>query len=452
MPLGSASIAQVHRARLIGGQEVAVKLQRRGIERTIRSDISILYSLAALAENRLTLPGLHTPRAIVREFDLAITQELDFLQELRNAERMYRHLEGLTIDVAVPKVYPQYSTRRMLIMELVDGVSLHQRIQELEPGGAEARRLAHTIMDVTYRMVFDFGFFHGDPHPGNLIASKDGRLVYLDFGMVGTLTGAMQETIVAAFTSMVFRDAQTLAMTVYRAGATRGRVDIKAFVDELERKMQQYYGASLDDLASTTTFMEVVEMCTRFHISLPAEYAVLSRAITLVEGEIRALLPGIDIVEEVKPYAQRLMTRRFSPERVAHDAARLMIQVQGHFRDLPTQVNQMMMDLQGGQVEIVTRDPDAARLREEIRAAVLRLSLAAAASTVTMGSLLFLAAWSPTPFGIPVFGLFGGVFLLAGLSLFGALGIHVFFARFLALSYWQRLFLGVLRFLWWRRT
>jgi ubiquinone biosynthesis protein len=458
-PLGSASIAQVHKAKLLDGQEVAVKLQRRGIERTIRSDISILYSLATVAEGRISLPGLHTPRAIIREFDLAITRELDFLQEMESLERMARHLEAAgagkgALDLAVPKVHHDWTSRRMLVLELIEGVSLQQHIQAIEPGGAEASRLAHLIMEATYRMVFDFGFFHGDPHPGNLMVARDGRLVYLDFGMVGTLTGAMQETIINAFTSMVFRDAQTLAMTVYRAGATKGRVDIKKFVDELERKMQQYYGASLDDLANTTTFMEVVEMCTRFQISLPPEFAVLSRAITLVEGEIRQLLPGIDIVEEVKPYAQRLITRRFSPERVAQDAARLMIQVQGHFRDLPTQVNQMLMDLQGGNVQLITRDPDAGRLREEIRAAVLRLSLAAAASTVTMGSMLFLAAASLASFGfaqvLAILAGMGG--MLLGGSLFGALGIHVFFARFLSIGYWQRLFLGVFRFLrWWRR-
>ncbi len=451
VPLGSASIAQVHRARLIGGQEVAVKLQRKGIERVIRSDLSILYTLANLAEGRITVPGLHTPRAIVREFDLAINQELDFLQELRSAERMAGHLRELGGEVRVPRVFPQWSTRRMLVMELVNGVPLGQKMQEIEPGGPEARRLAHAIMEATYRQAFDYGFFHGDPHPGNLYVSDEGSLVYLDWGMTGTLTGAMQDTLVNAFTSMVFRDPETLAMTVFRAGASNGRVDLRAFVDELDRKMKQYYGASLDDLANPTTFMEIIELCTRFHISLPPEFAVLSRAITLVEGEIRALMPSIDIVEEVKPYAQRLMARRFSPERVAHDVARTLIQVQGHFRDLPTQVNQVMMDLQGGNITVVARDPDAARLREEIRSAVLRLSLAAAASTVTMGSLLFLAAWSPTPFGIPVFGLVGGVFLFAGMGLFGALGIHVFFARFLSLGYWQRLFLGVLRFFRWRR-
>jgi ubiquinone biosynthesis protein len=455
VPLGSASIAQVHRARLLGGQMVAVKLQRKGIERMIRSDISILYTLANLAEGRVTVPGLHTPKAIIREFEAAITAELDFQSELKNNERMANHLQAagapFNQQVAVPRVFPQWSTRRMLVMELIDGVPLSQKMQELEPGGPEARRIAHAIMEATYRQAFDFGFFHGDPHPGNLYVTKDGKLVYLDWGMTGTLTSGMQDTLVNAFTSMVFRDPETLAMTVFRAGATQGRVDLRAFVEELDRKMKQYYGASLDDLANTTTFMEIIELCTRFHISLPAEFAVLSRAVTLVEGEIRALMPSIDIVEEVKPWAQRLMTRRFSPERVAHDVARAMIQMQGQFRDLPTQLNQVVMDLQGGNITIVARDPDAAKLRDEIRSAVLRLSLAAAASTVTMGSLLFLAAWSPTPLGIPLFGLFGGVSLFAGLGLFGALGIHVFFARFLAIGYWQRLLVSVLRFFRWRR-
>jgi ubiquinone biosynthesis protein len=197
--------------------------------------------------------------------------------------------------------------------------------------------------------------------------------------------------------------------------------------------------------------MEVIEMCTRFRISLPPEFAVLSRAITLVEAEIRELLPGVDIVEEVRPYAQRLMTRRFSPDRVALDAAKMMVQAQGHFRDLPTHLSQVLMDLEGGQLSIITRDPDAAQMRAEIRLAVLRLSLAALASVTTLGSLLFLAAWSPTPFGVPVFGLVGVFTLGGGLALFGALGIHVFFARFLNFALWRRRALAVLRFFSWRR-
>ncbi|MFT4628667.1 MAG: ubiquinone biosynthesis protein, partial [Myxococcota bacterium] len=321
-PLGSASIAQVHKATLTDGRLVAVKLQRLGIERRIRSDIHILYTLAQLLEGRVTVPGLHTPTAVVREFDAAITTELDFLTELRSAERLGAHVSKLP-DVMVPKVFPRWSTGRLLVMELVGGRRLKDEIEVADP--VARRRLAHAIMEATYRQVFEYGFFHGDPHPGNLLVTDEGSLAYIDFGVMGTLTGAMQDTLIEAFTSMVFRDAETLALTVYRAGATTGRVDLRTFQAELEKKMAQYYGASLDDLASKTTFMEVIEMCTRFRISLPPEFAVLSRAITLVEGEIRELLPGVDIVEEVKPYAQRLVASRFSPDRVAHDAARLMV-------------------------------------------------------------------------------------------------------------------------------
>jgi ubiquinone biosynthesis protein len=451
VPLGSASIAQVHRAVLIGGHEVAVKLQRKDIERRIRSDIHILYSLANLLEGQFKLPGLHTPTDIVREFDRAIMIELDFLHELKSAERLLRLTGDDKRAVKIPRVYPRWSTRRMMIMEMVSGQPLGTALANVE--GAQRRILAHQIMEATYRQVFDYGYFHGDPHPGNLFVTDEGRLAYLDFGVMGTLTGAMQDTIITAFTSMVFRDAETLAMAVYRAGAVKdARVDLRAFREELEKKMMAYYGASLDDLANPATFVEIVQLCVRFQISLPPEFAVLARAIALVEGEIRALLPGVDIVEEVRPYAQRLVTRRFAPDRVAHDLAKVLMQAQGHFRDLPTQFNQMVMDLENGNVTVITVDPDAGALRAEIRSAVLRLSLAALAATITMGSFLFLAAWSPAPFGIPLFGLLGAGSLLAGLALFGFLGIHVLFARWLDPGMWRRRFWGVLRFFSWRRS
>ncbi|MEZ4323059.1 MAG: AarF/UbiB family protein [Myxococcota bacterium] len=450
VPLGSASIAQVHRAVLHGGHEVAVKLQRQGIERKIRSDIHILYTLANLLEGQFTLPGLHTPTDIVHEFDQAIMVELDFLQELKAAERLLRHTGGDDRAIKVPKVYPRWSTRRLLVMEMIRGKPLGTVLNELE--GPKRRLLAHAIMEATYRQVFEYGFFHGDPHPGNLFVTEDGRLAYLDFGVVGTLTGNMQDTIISAFTSMVFRDADTLAMAVYRAGAVKdGRVDLRAFREELEKKMMSYYGASLDDLASRSTFVEVIQMCTRFKISLPAEFAVLARAIALVEGEIRALLPGVDIVEEVRPYAQRLMTRRFAPDRVAHDLAKVLMQAQGHFRDLPTQFNQMVMDLENGNVTVITVDPDASALRSEIRSAVLRLSLGFFATTITMGAFLFLAAWSPTFYGFSIFGPLSVFMLAFGLVMFGFLGFHVLFARWLDLGMWRRRFWGVLRFFSWRR-
>ena len=449
-PLGSASVAQAHRGRLLDGREVAIKIQRPGIERTIRSDIAILYSLANLVEGRIEIPGFYTPVDIVREFDGAITRELDFLAEARAASRMRANFAD-SPDIVIPEVYARWSTRRLLVMEMIHGVPLKERLARAEETHTMERALAHRLMDATYRQVFDHGYFHGDPHPGNIFVTDDDRIAFLDFGVTGMLTGAMQDTIVNVFTAMVFRDPEMFAMTVYRAGASDDRIDLRAFREGCERLMVKYHGASLDDIANPTTLIEVVQLAARFRINLPSEYAVLARAIGLIEGAIRVLLPGVDIVSEVTPYAQRLMRQRFSPERVAGDAARLMLQFQTQFKDLPTHLDQVLMDLERGNLTFVTKDPDAAALRQELQMGVLRLSLAAFASTLTLGALLFLAVWSPTPWGIPVFGLLGLALLGVGVSIFGALGLHVFFAKVLSLSFWRRRIAGLLRFFSWRR-
>lgn len=457
VPLGAASIAQVHRAKLIGGHEVAVKVQRPGIGPIIESDLSILYTLASYTEGRWALPGVYTPTAIVREFDLAIHKELDFLQELRAAERMARAFESHP-EVHIPRVFPQWSTKRLLVMELIRGRSLHDAIEAARPD--ERNRLAHQLMDITYRQVFEHGFFHGDPHPGNILVDEQGRLALIDFGVTGLLTGAMQDTILLAFTSLVFRDADTFAMTVYRAGATSERIDLRAFRDECEMMMVKYYGVSLDEIASRSTLVEVVQLASRYRINLPPEFAIAARSVGLIEGAIRKLLPGVDIVSEVQPYAQRLMRNRFSPERLAGDAAKLVFQAQGHLKEFPTQLTQVLMDLEAGRLRVNTRDEEVATvlraeldaLRTEINLGGLRVSLALMASTVTLGALLFLASWSPQPWGIPLFGLAGFLVLGLGLGLFGALGVHVFFARFLDLRVWRNRFVALLRFLTWRRT
>jgi ubiquinone biosynthesis protein len=385
VPLGAASIAQVHAATLIDGRQVAVKVQRRGIEPVIGSDLHILYTLAGLVEGRVALPGLHTPTAIVREFDAAIHRELDFVQEADAMARMARQLDGAVI---IPDVLRELCSRRVLVMQRIDGAPLSASFDRLDL--PTRRRLAHQLMEITYQQVFEHGFFHGDPHPGNLLVTPSGQLALLDFGVTGLLTGSMQDLILQTFTAMVFRDADTLALTIYRAGATRERIDLREFRSSLERKMVEYHGASLDDLASRDTLVEVVEMATRFNINLPAEFAVLSRALALIEGNIRRLLPDIDIVAEVRPYAERLVKRRFSSERLTREALSMVMRLQGQLGDLPTQVSQTLLDLDAGRLTIVTRDPDAALLRETLRIAAIRVSLAVTVGTAGIGAVLWL--------------------------------------------------------------
>lgn len=413
-PIGAASIAQVHQATLCDGTTVAIKLQRPNIQATIRSDIHILYTIAKMLEGRLDMIGLHTPTGIVQEFDRAIQGELDFLQEMRGGVRLAANFSD-DPDILIPAMYPACSTSRMLVMECVSGTSLSVLLNDELPK-ERATQIAHLLMSATYKQVFEHGFFHGDPHPGNLLVTDDDKLIFLDFGVTATLTGAMQETIISEFTALVFRDPEALAVAIQAAGATKGRVDMRAFTQEIERLMTKYHGASLDDLSSTSTLLEILEVTSRYNIDFPPEYTLLARTLGLVEGSIRALLPDVDIVSEVRPYAQQLISSRFSPEKLASNAAKMMFQLQNHSRGLPMQMHQVLLDLEAGQLVVEAKVPQVAHLVEEVRASTLRLSLSILAGATILGGLRLLPSSEMTIFGRPLDTVLGGTSIAIGVS------------------------------------
>ncbi len=440
-PVASASIAQVHIARLHDGREVAVKVQRPGIEKILRSDLHILYTLAHLVEGQVQVPGLYTPLEIIQEFEVALAGELDFVQEARAAERFKANHAGVA-RVAVPEVYREFSTRRMLVMERMNG----RKLNHIAGGSEEGREAMRRLIESWYLQLFEHGFFHGDPHPGNLMVLDDGSIVFLDFGLTGTLTAEMQDVITSVFTGLVFRDAESVALSIYRAGATRERVDIKAFRGEIQRLMQKYEGASLAHLSTTNSLTEFIELAGRYRIQLPREFAVIARATSIVDGIAKRLLPDVDIVSEVRPLAQRLVAARFGPERMSADALRLLQHAHAAFRDVPTQANQLMLDLEQGRIAITARDPDAEELRMEIRHAAIRISLALCALALALSGSVLIAPWNPEPWGVPVLALAGfGVCGFASLMFMG-LAIHWLFATRFHPRDWRRRLLAVVRF------
>ncbi|MBM4393199.1 MAG: AarF/ABC1/UbiB kinase family protein [Deltaproteobacteria bacterium] len=435
VPLASASIAQVHGATLIDGAEVAVKVQRPGIETTLQSDLHILYTLARLVEGQVRVPGLYTPVEIVQEFEQAIATELDFLQEARAAARFRANHEGIT-GVTIPLIHREYCTRRVLVMERIHG----QKLNDVESGSAAGREAMRKFIESWYFQLFEHGFFHGDPHPGNIMVLGTGHICFLDFGLTGTLTGEMQDVMTNIFAGLVFRDAEMVAMAVYRAGATAERVDLKAFRGEIERLMAKYHGSSLSDLSTRGSLTEFIEVATRFRIQLPREFAVVARAGSIVDGIAKRLLPNDDIVEEVRPWAQRLVQRRFGPERVSADAIRVFQQAQAAFRDLPTQANQFLLDLERGRVSVTARDPDSEALRLEIRHAAVRISLALCALALSVSGTMMVATWAPELWGVPIWPFVGFLTNLVALGMFFGLVMHwLFAARIHPREWWRRL-------------
>ena len=441
-PLASASIAQVHRATLPSGEEVAVKVQRPGIEASIRSDLHILYTLAHLITGRVSLPGLYTPVGIVREFEAAMHQELDFQQEARAATR-FRHLFADSPDIVVPRIHDALSSRRLLVMELIRGTPLHRLPVDAPHAVPE---VMDRLIESTYQQVFDHGFFHGDPHPGNLLVLEDRRLAFLDFGLTGQLTVEMRDVVVALFVGLVMSDAETVALTLYRAGATDGRVDLKGFKREVERLMAKYHGATLNELSQTTSLVEFVETAARFRIRLVPEYVVLVRAASILDGIARRLLPQTDIVQRVQPYAQRLVGDRLKPDRLTHDAIRVLQHAQMAFQDVPLQLNQLMFDLEQGNLEVKTVDTGGAALQLEVRQAGMRVAIALTASALILAGAVVLAplAYASRLGAIPV--LMGGLAFGLGMALTAAVVAHYLVASRVALSELRRQALRIFRF------
>jgi len=443
-PLASASIAQVHKAVLRDGRTVAVKVQRPAIEDQIRSDLHILYTLAHLLTGRVSLPGMHTPVGIVQEFDVAINLELDFIQEARAISR-FRHNFRTHDQIYAPEVHSQWTTRRVLVMELLEG----QRFSELDPAEQEkAEAIMDNVIEATYCQVFEHGFFHGDPHPGNLMRLEDGRLAYLDFGMTGTLTGEMQDTLMSLFVALVYKDSEAVALTLYRAGATEERVDLKGFKREIERLIVKYHGASLETLGEKGTLMDFVEIASRFKIQLVSEYAILARAMSILDGVARRFIPQVDLVAKVGPYAQRLFGQRLGPERLSRDAVRLMQQAQMAVRDVPLQISQLIMDLQTGTLDVGVRDRDAKELRAEIRWAGSRLALAlcAGASAMAGATLIAPVTTSMVADDVHMVSTIGLILLLAAGVLFMGLATHALFAARVHPREWPRRMYAVVRF------
>lgn len=441
-PMASASIAQVHRATLPDGTPVAVKVRRPDIVPTVQADLRILYTLARLVEGSLALPGVYTPAAIVSEFDAALNQELDFFQEANACERFRASIADKLPEVVVPRVYREQSGHRVLTLELLEGRPFHA----IRPGDPEAHALAHKLIEASYTQVFDTGLFHGDPHPGNLLVLPDGRLGYLDFGLVGTISAEMQQVVSAIFMSMVFQDADGLVMAFTRAGASRGRLDLKALKAEIETEMAKIHGASLMEMTQSANLMNYIEIITRHGLVMPKEYAVLARTTNLVFGISRKLLPDCDIVNEVRPLAERLVTKQLAPDHMAAEAAKMFLAARSGVSQLPLQATQLIADLEAGRIEIGTRNPEQDALLTEIRQAGLRISMAMCVLALSTAGAIMLSAAETRILGLKIVPMLGILTILGSAMLWAMLVAHTQLAGLFSLDIIRRGASGLFRF------
>ncbi|MBA2662055.1 MAG: AarF/ABC1/UbiB kinase family protein [Bradymonadaceae bacterium] len=420
-PLAAASIGQVHRATTHEGQQCVVKVQRLGIREQIRSDLDLLYYLARFLEATIKEFELYTPTAIVKEFEGAILGELDFRGEARNIAEFGRNFSEVA-EVSVPAVFEELSNSEILTMEFIEA----RKLSQIEGGTDEARLVLKHLLDAMVKMVLYDGFFHGDPHPGNILVHDDGRLVFIDFGLVGRLSAAQQDELISLILNVIAGDVDAISRTILRMGHPVGRVNLRAFRADVERIRDTYLLASLSDINVSRFVQEVMDAAQSHRIRLNPNYAVLTKSAMTIEGIMRTLYPDMDIMALGMPYARELAMRRFSAKKLVQSAVNTAVGFSGFVTQVPQQLDQVLMDLESGNLTITVRNESLDQMGTHLNTLGTRLFLGVIASGMAVVAALLIRTHDVSIFGVSLMLILGIMAAISASTLFWwALGWHV---------------------------
>ncbi len=418
VPLAAASIGQAHAATLRDGTEVVVKVRRPGVVEQVDTDLDILLNLAAAAQRRWKLAEDYDLLGLAQEFAATLRAELDYLREARNAERFAANF----LDdpyVHIPRVFRETTTVQVLTLERVHGIKIND-LAALQAAGIDRRALAVRTARMLLKMVFEDGFFHADPHPGNLLVEPDGRVALVDFGMVGTVDQRTQEQLVMILLSVTRQDADRLVDTFLELGVLKERLNRGLLRRDLDYIVMRYYGRELGEIDVGQLIQDSLAIVRRHHLQLPSSLSLLLKTVLMSEGLGVQLDPSFNMTSVLVPYARRLVLREYSPlywaPRIASaglDALRLGV-------DLPVQLRRIITELERGDLEIGVRPERFMPLIKELEGLINRLILSIITAALIIGLATVASAYRP-----PAAEAWVGLAFTAAFVLAGVLGVYL---------------------------
>ena len=358
-PLAAASIGQVHRAVLKhegGAKEVVVKVQRPSVRETVVRDLELLHMLAGLIERAIPESKIYSPVALVDQFDRAITSELDFKLEAEHSERFSKNFEGKEV-ARFPKVYKEATTSRVLTLEYFDGYKVYDAVRK---HGFAGPSIAKVSVGIIIKMIFEDGFFHADPHPGNLFimgSPEKPTIGFIDLGMVGRLSPEMREKTVDLMVAAVRQDYVGIADALYAIATPTKKVDMRAYRAEVAMLSEKYLGRPLKEINLSAMISDLVYGATKYGLEIPPDFLLVGKALMTVEGVGKEIDPELDVYGEARPYFLDLLKKRYSPERLTMDLYRGVERLSSAAYELPPLTREILDDLRLGRLSIVVNDP-----------------------------------------------------------------------------------------------
>jgi len=384
-PVASASIGQVHRARLRNGDAVAVKVQRPGIADTVKSDIILMKYLAKLANDRV--PGLryYNLPGIVAEFERAIRKELDYHQEANNVER-FRAMFMDDETVYAPYVYREYSTGRVLTMEYVDGVKLTDILKS--DIKFNARVIAERGARCYFKQIFIHGFFHADPHPGNILVQKGNVLCFLDFGMMGHLDRSFRDRLAELFILLMNYDVNGIVNQLRYMNILTEETDLEEVKYDIIDLLDRYYGADVRKVGEILTEFTMPGMIRRHRIRIPRDFVLLARVMSMAEDLGERLDPRFNGLEVAWKMTHKLIRNRLNPLRNLDEVPAAIIELEHIMNDLPRGLISALQKLEEGKLKMELEHRNLDEISVRIERSTNRISLAMLVSALIIGSSL----------------------------------------------------------------
>lgn len=394
VPKASASIAQVHEATLNDGTLVMVKVRRPGIEEVVRTDIDLLRSLADLGERYIPEARVIRPRLLVEEFARSIRKELDFVSEAAYTSRFYE--EFLDDErVLIPQVYWDLTSPAVLTLKRLDGTKITDT-EKLQAMGVDKKKLAANLTSVFMKQYFEIGVFHGDPHPGNILVNKDGKICLIDFGLTGHMSQTLRHQLITILIALNRNDFDTIVDIYDEMGMTSIDTDLPSLKRDLVEMADRYYGIPIKRIDIKSLFSDITYAARKNNILLPRDLILLGKSMAIMSGIARDMDGDINIAEKLDSHTKKLISERLEPANLANRATTSLWRTLRVLNALPVEIGQIVRKLRSGTLEMAFKHEGLERPMAELDKASNRLVLSIIlASVVVASSLIMTAKLSP---------------------------------------------------------
>ncbi|SDS18942.1 2-octaprenylphenol hydroxylase [Formosa sp. Hel1_31_208] len=353
-PFASASMAQVHKVTLHSGKRVALKVQRSGIFDIITEDIKVMYKIAEVLENRMPSIKSFDPIGLVKNFEESILKEIDFINESINVQRFYNNLENdesLDQFAKAPIVYPEFTTSKVLALEFISGIKIDQ-VEALELKDYDIKVIARRLATSYFKQIFEYGFFHADPHPGNLLVMPNGHICYLDFGMMGSMLPRDISIFGKLFIAITEKDVKRIIQALQQLSNNAPIEDMRDLEFDINEFVEKYYVRDVHENEMSTILLELKDIIIAHGLKVPTYFFLFARSLVTLEGVISKLHPELEQFDIVKPYLRKSATRKYNPILIGKKVANSFIELTDYMEEFPRDLKNAIRKINSGKVKV----------------------------------------------------------------------------------------------------